>query len=76
MVILAESIAIKAGLMSPVFFVYFDINFIADFNINVNGQDMRLSYDSVWQSYNQKLKFVDKITHFIINIGDFVNKMP
>ena len=35
---------------------------------------MRLSYYSVWHSYNPRLKFVDKFTHFIINIGNFVNK--
>lgn len=35
---------------------------------------MRHSYYSVRQFYHSKLKFIDKFTHFIINIGDFVNK--
>lgn len=47
---------------------------MTNFNINVNGQIKRLSHYSVWQSYNPNLKFVDKFTHFIINIGNFVNK--
>ena len=31
---------------------------------------MRLSYYSVRQSHNPKLKFVDKFTHFILDIGN------
>ena len=35
---------------------------------------MRLSYYSIRYSYNSKLKFVDKSTHFVGDIGNFVNK--
>ncbi len=35
---------------------------------------MWFTYYSVRLSDNSKLKFVDKFTHFIINIGNFVNE--
>lgn len=50
------------------------MKFKADFNINVNRQLVRHLYYSVWLFDNQKLKFVFKFTHFIDNIGNFVNK--
>ena len=54
--------------------VDFDINFAVNFNMKVNRQDVRFSYYSVRQPNNPKLKFVDKFTHFISNIGNLVNK--
>ena len=53
----------------------FDINFAVNFNMKVNRQDVRFSYYSVRQPDNSKRKSVDKITHFIINIGNFVNRI-
>lgn len=35
---------------------------------------MWLSYYLIRYSYNSKPKFVDKSTHFVDDIGDFVNK--
>ncbi len=43
--------------------------------INFNRRIIRFSYYPFRQHYDSKLKFVDKFTHFILNIGNFVNKI-